>query len=267
MVKTGEASGIIMAWADRLGRAELDEMLPLVRSVQEAGGRLLSLDGEMGLDGDLELPTVIRMMMANAERKRKRDNFARSTKRAVERGVHLQAVFGYARADDGSKRLVPSEPEAGTVRLAFQMRADGESWTTISRTLNERGVLPRPSRLRRDEELVQRRWSHTTVKQLISKRVYLGEAYNSGHVTRDAHPALVDQRTFDLANQSHGARRAGPEGGYLLTGLVRCSGCGYVMVNARSASTATTGAGGRVTRRASARLPSRSPRPGRTASS
>jgi DNA invertase Pin-like site-specific DNA recombinase len=229
MVDEGEAGGIILAYADRLGRAELDEMFPILRRVEAAGGRILTSEGPMSLNGNDEISTVIRMMLAAQNRRRYRQVNADNVRRSVvENGAHLQAVFGYRRADD-SKRLVPLEPEAETVREAYRRRAAGESWASIARALNERGVLPRPKRLRRDEEPRQRQWSAMTVRQLIHKRVYLGEAYNGDHSTPNAHPALVDLKTWERATRSAGAKRSNATGGHLLTGLVRCSGCGYVM--------------------------------------
>jgi Recombinase zinc beta ribbon domain len=46
-----------------------------------------------------------------------------------------------------------------------------------------------------------------------------------------AHEPLVTPELFARANRTKGTRHASPSDGYLLTGLVRCSGCGSAMAH------------------------------------
>jgi hypothetical protein len=66
---------------------------------------------------------------------------------------------------------------------------------------------------------------------IVRNRVYLGEArgVGNGYVTRDAHPALIDEATWQAAQGHRVRHRAVRENPGLLRGLVRCGSCRYVM--------------------------------------
>lgn len=89
--------------------------------------------------------------------------------------------MGYKRNRD-TKRLVPDEPAASEVRRFFRDLADG------SATLNQIALA-----LRRPPSSLMR-W--------VDNRVYLGELRYDGVVTPGAHPALVDEATWDKARRN-----------------------------------------------------------------
>ncbi len=73
------------------------------------------------------------------------------------------------------------------------------------------------------------------VCDLLRNRFYAQWVIYKGEQHRGSHPALVDQRTFDecqtiLSEHVRSPRsRQTPQRFFLLTGLVRCSQCGYTM--------------------------------------
>src|SRR6185436_17403612 len=84
---------------------------------------------------------------AELERERHRETYAEANERAMRRGVRSGGVpIGYQR--DGSGKLVPSE-DADGVRRLFEMRAEGDSWATISRQL---------------EQATGKTWGHSTMR-------------------------------------------------------------------------------------------------------
>jgi hypothetical protein len=124
------------------------------------------------------------------------------------------------------------------MRKAFEMAAAGASDTGIADYLNERAL---PSvRIGKSGENVELPtfWQASRVPRLLANRAYLGEARSGGQVNPNvgAHPALVDEETWVLAQRrpSEAPRlrkpnrdaKAGPS---ILSGLVRCAGCGFAM--------------------------------------
>ena len=75
-------------------------------------------------------------------------------------------------------------------------------------------------------------WSRSTLKRMFGSVTYLGHISIGADIYKeDAHPALVDERTWQLA-QREGMRPAhdgslASQG--ILAGLIRCDGCGHVL--------------------------------------
>ena len=151
--------------------------------------------------------------------------------------------------------------EVETVRLIFGERLLGKAYVLIAEKLNRLHIsCPRRGRWKAKD----RRWSGVTIKGILENPAYYGaRAFNrnsmskivatlSGReinwsaryphakndpsewiVTEGAHPAIVDKETWTQANRL--SRRMGGvrrnrfvlHAPYLLTGLVRCSQCGF----------------------------------------
>jgi hypothetical protein len=234
LIRAGQCGGIIATRLDRISRAELPQAVAMLAEIEEAGGVIYTHKGQVAsLLGDDAILVLLELWAASRER-RDRGRYANaSRKRAVEeRSAHLYVTYGYQREGQGSKRLVPREPEASTVREAFRLRGDlGWSWNRIADELNSHHALPRQRKGQ------QSRWTHKTVSQMIAKQTYLGTAHSGAFVKQGAHEALVTRELWDRANAAAGTGRADLTGGqgYLLSGLVRCSSCGHVMVHSKTA--------------------------------
>jgi site-specific DNA recombinase len=235
MLRDGQIGGVIVAKLDRFSRDVVD-FLSTLREVEDLGGRLLCGDGNVTLrNGTDAFTATMRVGAAALERSQRREDLAKSVRNAVkDRGVHLQVPFGYRRADGKGTKLVPVEREAKVVKLAFQLRADGATWPAIAKAMNETGVLPRPHK--RDGIVRQAGWSHKTARQIVRSEVYLGTAWNGEHRSPGAHDPLVAPKLYARANRAKGTKPLGPGEGYVLTGLVRCSSCGYAMAHTRQGS-------------------------------
>jgi hypothetical protein len=169
----------------------------------------------------------------------------RAKERAIKRGAHIgRTPLGMRRIPKNAKRdagrLVPLPEWRGVITRIFDSAATNPAATvaTINRWAIEHN--PRPD---------GRRWTHTTIANLLRNRVYVGEvAYRplpegrrkttevfEPMVNTDAHEAIVDESTW-LAAQRDGKRppRQQTPGRsrrvYTLRGLVRCAGCRHTLV-------------------------------------
>jgi DNA invertase Pin-like site-specific DNA recombinase len=236
----GVVDGVVAPYVSRFSRNTLYGLLT-VRDLLDAGRYFFAVDCPFE---DLRSPDGKKYLtdkLADAEYEGdvKAANFARGVEESIERGVHLQARYGYAKANGKGSGLVIVEAEAEQVRRAHRLRAEGFSWAAIADELNASGAKPRP--YKRDGKVMQAVWTHKTVRQLVvppkgrdGLSAYLGMAWNGTHVTADAHDAIITPELFAAANDTRGTKFAGADGNgeYLLKNLVFCNGCGYRMTYA-----------------------------------
>jgi DNA invertase Pin-like site-specific DNA recombinase len=222
-VEAGEADGIAVAKLDRFARSVAGTAKALER-LEAAGGSLVSVD--LGIDTSTAAGRLMRNVLtalAEFELDRIRDNWSEARDRAIARGIHICKVppVGYRRGEDG--RLEPDPVAAPIVREVFRRRAGGDSWTELCTFLDEK--LPREN---------GGAWSRQTVGGVIARRTYLGEARQGDVANPDAHPPIVTRGEWEAAQ----AGPLGPvwdsRGGVpaLLSGLLRCASCGFVLTYA-----------------------------------
>jgi site-specific DNA recombinase len=165
----------------------------------------------LGSFGEFERSMIIERVIAGMERKAKEGQFC---------GGHVPV--GY-RALKGEGRLVVVDDEAPIVGRIFDLYVREHLGShAIAAVLNEAGHRTRAGRS----------WSFKGVLTLLRNRTYLGEVSFRGITTSDAHPALVDPEIFAAAQAllaergEDGSGRAANGSEYLLSGLLRCVGCG-----------------------------------------
>lgn len=217
-VESGLYTGIVVAYLSRLSRSRSGQAI--WDRVEAAGGTIHC--AKESLDTSTPNGRFIRdIHLANATREREEhmDDFADRRAKTVQNGVWRQRqlprgyVFAGPPSEDGSykgraRRLVPG-PDAAKVRQAFRDRADGRSLSAVARDL---GMTPGGAR------------------KLLSNRVYLGELRDGANVNVDAHDELVTLDEFIAAGRSMPRpARSEPKAPALLSGLVRCAGCGHRM--------------------------------------
>lgn len=217
-IEGGQLGGLVVYKLDRLSRLAPRARVELFDRIEAAGGRVLStLEPLDPATPQGRFTRELFLSVARMEWESRRDEFARATRLAVERGVHTAtAPFGYAKGPD--RVLVVVEPEAVVVRGCFERRARGMSWSELARWADSTGVPPRHGT----------RWTRSTISRIVSNRAYLGEAWSGAIVNPDAHPAIVDVEAFEAAQIARGVRPARGEPA-LLSGLVRCAGCRHRM--------------------------------------
>jgi site-specific DNA recombinase len=220
-VERGEADGIAVARLNRFARSVADAARA-VKRLEAVDGILVAAD--LNTDTSTSTGRLMRnvlMSLAEFELEQIGENWAVAGAKFARRGGHVCKVapLGYRKRED--KRLEPDPETAPIVTELFQRRAAGASWSELCGWLDEE--LPRPS---------GRKWMRSSVRGIIERRTYLGEARGGGIVTRDAHLPLVTRGEFEAAQIAevdgrHNGRR--PDGGALLAGIIRCDSCGHTM--------------------------------------
>lgn len=223
-VKHGEADGIMVARSDRASRRALDG-LGLIDELARMGSWIIAADGSIDSTTRTgRMATTMNLAMAQSEYERFKEQTAEIHRRAIlEKGRHMgPAPFGYQRGPDG--RLAIHPEESAVVRVIFEHRADQMGWATLARLLQDQGVRRRDGRV----------LSALQLRRMVARRVYLGEASHGELCKPDAHPAILEEPLWQAANRAFPAVRSAPSSERrvaesLLRGLLRCSGCRFVL--------------------------------------
>ncbi|HTE59405.1 MAG TPA: recombinase family protein [Solirubrobacteraceae bacterium] len=226
-IRAGETDGVVVAWLDRFSRAPVGEALRVYDDIAKAGGRVIAADmaGIDPRDPTGELALTVMLGVNRMQWRRIAERWDMNRRDAIRAGKAIGgAPFGYRFTDPTPRangkgvtdsRLVPG-PEAVIVRELFERKADGATWLELARFLD--AVAPKAN---------GRMWARSTVDGIVSRRTYLGEVKHGTHVRAGAHEAIVTPALWRSAQNPPGHRT--PRGAYLLSGLVRCAGCGRRM--------------------------------------
>lgn len=224
-IEAGETGGVIVARIDRFARSAPDGGT-MVRRVMEAGGIFASAQERIDPTTDFGKAMLnIMFVMAELQLDQLKSGWKTAKGRAIGRGAHIGPTpFGYRRVPrgvEGSGTLVPSPPASVALTKLFRRAASGVGISELARYMDE--ISPRV-----DGGL----WTTSSIGHLLANRVYLGEvAYESADQplrNPRAHEALVDAETWQAAQRERRPRKKRGTT-YVLSGLVRCAACRYVM--------------------------------------
>lgn len=224
-VREGRSAGIVVAWLDRFSR-DAAQAYDLLREFEEAGGRVWAPDApeDYGTpEGELQLGMFL--LVAQYQRKRAKEGFARARERAIAAGIPVnnRDAVGYRRNAERRYELDPDV--APVIREVFERRAAGAGPTELAELLEARGVHTSQG---------SATWSKPAVQGLIKSRTYLGELRSGPYVNPRAHEPIVDEPTWLAAQHPNPAGPRRRTGGYLLSGILRCASCGYCMQGTHS---------------------------------
>jgi DNA invertase Pin-like site-specific DNA recombinase len=216
----GELSTIYVLDFSRLTREHpYRAMEPLARLL-DVGGRVVGiLDG---FDSSTPMGAQTAGLLAGQAytyRETVRQRWEAAKERAIREGrIVGRAPVGYLR--DAAGRLTSDPKTAPAITAAFEMRAGGATLREVGDYLEAQGV-----RSSRDSKA----WAWQSVKDVMARRVYLGELRLGDHVNTEAHAPLTDVPTWQAAQGPPPRPRRPKTGGDLLSGMIRCSSCGYSM--------------------------------------
>jgi site-specific DNA recombinase len=151
--------------------------------------------------------------------------------------------YGYTRNTEHS--LVTLDDEITIVKLIFRLYTRRRlGCRAIAAYLNERNLVRRRAHRKAVAQPGIQPWSHKTVADVLTNRVYLGEVRFRDIVAIDAHAAVIEPATFDLAQQiltergEMPAKKATASSDYHLTGKINCPACShrYLGTNAHGRS-------------------------------
>lgn len=209
--------------------------------------------------------------------------YARDTSKKVrsalkarfEEGLYMGAVapLGYRKDPSHKGHLIVDPASAWIVRKMFNMAYNGMGIPSITKKLTEERIpTPAEMSLQRGETSFTRcggqgekKWSISTVRQILTNRAYVGDAVHYKRSTRsfkdkklvcnpedqyyivkDVHEPIIERAVFDTVQDSIKSRHRPRKNKTLLvyTGFLRCASCGHKLVYAPSCKKPDIGHGG-----------------------
>ena len=219
-LRAGRGEGIVVATLDRFSRQSTIDALKRVQEVQDAGGTIASVGGEVPVDpttpaGEFQLTVfsaIARMQWREYDRR-----WRVAKDRAAARGAHLaRAPHGYLHGPDGRLERGPMAP---WITKMFEVAA--EEGPRAARKYIES----------MDTDAPATRWTLQNVRRTLARRVYLGElAWNGTGTIYDAHEPLTDLATWTRAQSDPAFTRSQNAKYPLSGGPARCGGCSSELV-------------------------------------
>jgi site-specific DNA recombinase len=222
----GLSRGIVTWRLDRFSRSASDT-LAAAKRLKDSGARLVGIDD--GVDtarAGGQLVLTVMAGLAEEQRDQARENWRTARREASKRGVYLTGhpPTGFVRSESGG--LVPDPATAPEIAEAYKLRAAGASFQAVADYLTERGALPRAGA--RKNGAARMSWSREGVRQLLQNPVYAGKPRGS-----NGEAVIEPVVSTDLWGAAQIQARAYPTGSgrtkVLLTGLIRCGGCGHAL--------------------------------------
>ena len=265
-IRKHESDGIIVSKLNRFARTLLGG-LQVIQEIEAAGGTLISVADNIDLSTPTgKLVTRILLSVAEMELERIREEWSDAQRSAVTKGVCTASAVppGYTKTpktDKDHPRMLVPNADALAIKRAFQMRGTGSSISEIAAMLNAQAPYKAPTRKPKPTAKGKKpkepkrpttvgQWPLTTVGRLFTNRVYRGELIRGTVTNPTAHKPIVTEQEWQAANSipKRTSPRAGsdPTAPSLLTGLIRCAGCGYAMTPVHSVTPRAGGATARV---------------------
>lgn len=216
-LQAGVIDGVIVALADRLGRAPIEEAMSVVREFTTLGKLVLADMGGAPLDlsnGVSETNVVMQLQFARQYWLATASRMRRSQVDAIAAGKHVGPTpLGYARR---AGKLHPHPTYAPVISETYR-RAAHDGLDAAVAYLREQ-VPTRPAAGRRKASTDP--WNTASVRKLLASPTYLGKVHTGDLELPGAHAALTTPETWHAAQTAPRPRRS--NGGYPLTGIAKC---------------------------------------------
>ncbi len=238
--KKGKIDRIIVKSISRFAR-NTEELLVTLRMLKDIGVSVFF--EEQGIDTNKlnsEMIVTFPGMIAQQESENISGNIRWGIRKQMESGDYIcrTPAYGYEIVDG---EMVVCEAEAKVVRYIFDMYLQGHGTPTITKKLNEQGILRRYGRAK---------WYNTTVSYILSNERYIGDAllqkkYRSEDLARrtlrnngikqqyyveNNQPPIISKELFYKVQELTKARSTEKHkrGDYPLKGIMRCPDCNRV---------------------------------------
>lgn len=239
-----KGSYLLVESFDRLSRQNIDIALSLFLQITNSGINIATLtDGQIYKAHETKFEQLIYsiVVMARAheesETKSKRISAAWASKRAnIGKQILTRTRPAWLEVAEDKTKFVPVPERVATVQRIFSEGSSGKGSYSITRRLNEDGVLPFGR---------SNGWIESYVSKILKNRAVLGEFQPCkkiegkrvpvGDVIEDYFPRIIDEDIFlkvqvDRRVRSvHGGGRKGKHQRNLFTHLVKCEYCGASM--------------------------------------
>ena len=234
--RSGDFDVLLVYRIDRLTRSIVG-LMSIVEELGVAGVALRSATEPIDTQGPVgRMLLQLLGIFAEFERSLLIDRITKGFERKAARGEWLggPGPYGYD-LDPATKTLIPNADEAAVVQIIFDKYVSERlGATALANWLNDTGRRSRRGGL----------WTNQTVLRLVRNPVYVGKISHDETVHEGKHEPILDDATFDAAQQilneraAESTAQAPTTSEYLLTGLVRCLACegAYVGVSAHGRS-------------------------------
>ena len=250
-VKRGHV-GVIIAFAiDRLAR-DPTHLGVIVSEVEYHGGDVQFVTEALDNTPEGQLIRFVRGYAAKVEHEKIRERSMRGKRARVDSGKLPNAageLYGYRRdRERGVRNIVPDQ--AAVVMRIYREVTEGNSISSVIRTLNDDGVPPPSAGNRRFRDPSRRpRWGKGAIQRILQEPAYKGETWawrwksdpkrgqsvlrpesewvrlpegtTPAIVTPEIWQAVQEQLRYNRGQATRNQKRQ-----YLLRGLVHCAKCG-----------------------------------------
>ena len=225
---------------DRLARDPTD-LLTILREFSDHDVIVRSVRKTLSTGPDADLIAFIDGWVAEQERSSILRRSKDGKRQAANNGYLVigdsRGIYGYDYIPETKSRVI-NHPEAKVIREIFSRAKCGESWYSIAKDLQQRGVPTKRGGT----------WDSATVKAIVHRTSYYGlDLYGRTRMevmggeakrvkTPEAvwiritgySPPIISQQDYEAAHLAVAARTAQPTRkiSYLLTGYARCGLCG-----------------------------------------
>lgn len=234
---------VVVYKVDRLSRS-IRDFAKIMDAFEKCGATFVSVTQQFNTTTSLGRLTLnILLSFAQFEREiiseRTRDKQMAARRRGKWTGGHIP--LGYDLDADGG-RLIVNEAEAVRVRQIFEWYLEGRSVFGIAAKCEDLGWSSKQWTTREGRAHGGHPMRKCHVYQMLANPLYAGRIRADGELVAASHAAIVDDRTFDLAQRKlkDNARNAGtPHSRKVqapLRGLLYCAACGSLMTPTYSSS-------------------------------
>lgn len=222
-VESGQITRVVVYKLDRLSRSQLDTLYLIERVFLAHGCDFVSLSESFDTGTPFGRAMIgILAVFAQLEREQIKERMTMGREARAKEGKYhggSAAPIGYDYTD-GELTVYP--PEAMQVREIYRMYTSGVSARQIAARLAAAGMAHRRGM-----------WSDNTIRKALASPVYIGKILFGGQAYEGHHEPLVDEATWQaaqerLADRSAQAKSKQAVSGrhHLLSGLLWCARCG-----------------------------------------
>lgn len=250
-IENHEIKAVLVVEPERLSRGEALDVGRIIQHFRYTSTKVIITDGRrFDLSVDYERQAFQdALLRGNYYLEYVKKVLFRGRLSATSRGCYIQATppFGYDKIKIGKDWTLTPNADADTVRLIFNWYVrEGLSTYAIAWRLDDAGYKPTNGE----------HWGSSSVRRILTNPHYTGKVrfnhrketpiIKDGKIVKTEviskdedivfvegkHPAIIDQETFDAAQNrfAQNARvKKGRKLNNVLAGVLRCSGCGRVM--------------------------------------
>lgn len=225
---------IILVWKiDRFARNREDAAIYRSK-LRKNGVRVISVMESISEGAEGILIESVLEGMAEYYSRNLSENIKRGIRESIAKGWFPGGIVPYGFIHQDHK-LVPDPRIVPIVKEIFERYADGEKPATITKDLNERGVLFKNGGI----------FKKTTIAHILDDRAYIGELVRHGEVVKGCATPIINRDLFEKAVIRRAANRRAPASyrkagvHYFLLGKLFCGECGTNMCG--DAGTSKTG--------------------------